>query len=240
MTLPIVPGKRIVGSERGWFAPPFTACRFAEIAKQARAQGYDVPLARQPEGVDNFVRDLQIAGDNTPGNGSTMRQGQKAIRALLPDARFQFGTISDAELFDFVTRGATVSFAVDCGKLPRYLKRFVGYGFNGGHYMGVDGVYGSLESFDIDLSDAMYRPAREAKPRRVPWDHVRSAVLRSGGGDIFVTMSWVNSAFLEAQLAAAQVALASAEVVLVEAETVVAANQAAVDVLAEQLAALAP
>jgi hypothetical protein len=207
MTYPIVTGRKQTVTERGWFAPPFTACRFAVLAQIAVRMGYDVPLARQPEGVDNFVRDLQIAGDNTPQNGSTMRQGQKAVAALLPDAPYFFGTMTDAEVMDAVNRGATVGFAVDCGKLPRYLKQYVGYAYNGGHYVAVDGVDGNM----VDYSDPMYRPAREAKPRRVNWADISPAVLRNSAGALIVSLGYQDEALLQQQLDKAQERLTTAQ-----------------------------
>lgn len=194
MTYPVEQGHKQTITERGWFAPPFTACRFAVHAQQAIRAGYDVPLARTPNGADNIVRILQLAGDNTPGNGSTMRQGQKAVREVFgDDAPFLFGTLDDAELFDAVRKGATVGFAVRCGRLPRYLKNFVGYGYTGGHYMAIDAVY---DDGTVDLSDPMYRPARQAKPRRVPWSDLQAAIVRDNVGHAIVSLAFEDAAYL--------------------------------------------
>lgn len=218
MTYPVgTQGRKQTVSERGWFAPPFTGCRFAVIAQIALRMGYELPLARQPEGVENAVRDLQLAGDNTPGNGSTMAQGQKAIRALLPGSDFLFGTLTDEEFHEAVAKGATVGFAVNFAKMPRYLKNFTGYGYNGGHYMAVDGSDGD----SVDLSDPMYRPAREAKPRRVPFADFKNAILRNGAGEMLVTMGYENVAVLrkKQRQIAAQIADVDSQIIRLEAQS---------------------
>jgi hypothetical protein len=224
----IGPGIKQTVTERGWFAPPFTACRFAVIAQIALRMGYQVPLTRQPKNADNFVRDLQLAGDNTPHNGSTMRQGQKAVRALLPGAPFLFGTMSDAEMFAAVQKGATVGFAVDCSKLPRYLKNFVGYGYKGDHYMAIDGTDG----VNVDLSDPMYRPAGQAKPRSVPFGDIEDAVLRDKAGDMIVTLGYQDAAYLGQELAEAQTALIQAQAAVIAAQAKVDQITAAQEAIA--------
>ncbi|HET7128963.1 MAG TPA: hypothetical protein VFJ93_07805 [Gaiellaceae bacterium] len=158
--------------------------------------GFDVPTARWPKGTPNIVQILQAAGDNTPGDGSTMRQGQKAVRIVFPGADFLFGRLSDDEFHDAVRNGATIGFSVDCGKLPRYLKNFVGQGYDGGHYMSVDGAY---DDGSDDLFDPMYRPSKEAKPRRVNFGDFAKAIARDRHGDIIVTMGYENVAVLRQQ-----------------------------------------
>lgn len=222
------PGRKQTITERGWYAPPYTACRFAVIAQIAVRMGYELPLERYPEGVENAVYDLQLAGDRTPHNGSTMAQGQKAIRALLPGAPFFFGVLSDTEMFEAVGRGATVGFAADCGNLPRYLKNFIGQGYDGGHYLAIDGVY---EDGTVDLSDPMYRPARAAKPRRIPWVDIKDAILRNAAGAIYVTFGYADEAYLLKQRDAANAQLGQA---LEDVTT----HQAEVDALNAQIAAL--
>jgi hypothetical protein len=216
MTYPVGPGHKQTVSERGWFTEDtgMTACRFAILTQIAIRTGYSVPLARQPKGADNFVYDLQLAGDNTPHNGSTMRQGQKGVAALLPGAPISFGTMTDAEMFEAVKRGATVGFAVNCGKLPRYLRNFVGYSYTKGHYVAVDGVDGNM----VDLSDPMYRPARDAKPRRVDWADLSPAVLRDRQGALIVSLGYQDEAYLQQQLVKAQERLTDAHVLTIDAQ----------------------
>jgi hypothetical protein len=211
------PGVKQTVTERGYFAPPFTACRFAVIAQILLRMGYQVPLERKP-GADNFVLDLQLAGDNTPKNGSSMRQGQKAVAALLPDAPVLFGTITDTEMFDAVGHGATVGFAVNMGKMPRELKNFCGYGFNGGHYMAVDAAYGGVDGFDVDLNDPMYRPAKNAQPRRVAWNDIKDAIVRDGAGNLIVTLGFQDAAWLRSQLAIVEAHLTEENAVVVDLE----------------------
>ena len=54
------PGRKETVSQRGWFVDNgpdgkrhFTACRFAVIAQLAIRMGYDLPLARAPEGLEH-------------------------------------------------------------------------------------------------------------------------------------------------------------------------------------------
>jgi hypothetical protein len=236
MTLPagvtLAAGRKQTVTERGWFAPPFTGCRFAVIAQICLRMGYDVPLERSPDGAPNFVYDLQQAGDNTPGDGSTMRQGQKAMRALLPNAPILFGTLTDTEFADAVGKGATVGFAVNCAKLPAYLKNYVGSGYVGGHYMAIDGV--NLDG-TVDLSDPMYRPAKQAKPRTVPWDDISPAIERDAQGAIIVTMGYADTASLAEQIAAGEEHIAALQAANDAMVARITANNTAIDAFAAQL-----
>src|SRR5512146_1242123 len=112
------PGRRQTVTERGYYAPPFTACRFAVEAQIEIRMGRDLPL--NLKAPPNAVRDLQLAGDPTPGTGSTIAQGKAAIAALIPDSDMKWGWMTPDELLDAVkNHGATVGFGVDCGKWPR-------------------------------------------------------------------------------------------------------------------------
>ena len=227
--LAVGPGVDITVSERGWFAPPLTACRFAVETEIAEWMGYtSLPLARRPKGADNFVRDMQLAGDSTPQNGSTLRQGQKAIRVLMPDAPFLFGALSDAELLAAVAKGAKVGFAVDCSKLAPALKRFVGRSYNGGHYMcfGPSG-----------LSDAMFKPARLAHPQNISYDSFRDAIVRDAAGDVIVVLGFKDAAYLRTQLASLSSQIAAQQDRIAIAGRALADMQAAAAQLQSQIAA---
>lgn len=201
MTLPLGVtlgrGRKLPVSQRGWFTKAadgtqhFTACMFAGLAQILERVGYRMPLGRDiplPGQPDNFVHTLQKAGDPTPLTGSSMRQSQTALRKLLPDAPVLFGTMSETELFEALAKGATVRIIVDCSKLPRERKRWVGQGFMGGHAVTVDGISGSV----VDWTDPMYRPAKAIKAEPVEWSTVSSAVKRNANG-IVVTLGYENT-----------------------------------------------
>ncbi len=223
MTWPAAAGRKQTVTERGWFAPPFTACRFAVEAQVELRMGRDLPLALQPYGADNAVRDLQVAGDPTLGTGSTIRQGQAAIRKLIPDSDMKWGWMTPAELLDAVkNHGATVGFGVDCAKWPRYLRVFVGFAYTGGHYVCVDGVDDTGTEVVVDLNDPMdgptkHRPNRVAQPRRRSWTDVLKGVSLVGGL-MRVTLGYENESWWKAQLVLAEADLAAAETAVADLE----------------------
>jgi hypothetical protein len=210
------PGVDVTVSERGWFAPPFTGCRFAVEAEIAAFVGYTgLPLMRRPKGVDNFVLALQQAGDKTPWNGSTLAQGQKALRVLLPDAPILFGTLSDDEIVAAVAKNAKVGFAVRMSKMPHDLRRFCGYGYNGGHYMAF-GPSG--------LSDPMFKPAGQAHPLDVDYDEFKGAIERDAHGNPIVVVGFFNAAYYRQQLATAEAAKAPLDAQIADLTAKIAAQ----------------
>lgn len=208
MTLPAGvtrgPGRRLPVSQRGYFTVfpdgvHFTACRFASLAQCLERGGYVLPLDRKPPAAgapDNFVHQLQLAGDNTPKNGSTMRQAQKALRVLFPDPAdapaVLFGTMAEVELFEALRKGASVGVGMDCSKWPLYLKRWVGRKYDGGHYVTFDDVRPSSAvagTVEVQLTDPMFAPARNIRPRWVPWSDVSPAASRLNG-EVRVTVMY--------------------------------------------------
>jgi|ERR1035437_266793 hypothetical protein len=232
MSYPVGPGVKQTISQRGWFTKltGFTACRFATGAQCLVRTGVQVPLARQPKGVDNFVYDLQLAGDNTPKNGSSLGQLQKGIAKLVPDAQILFGRMTDAEMFSAVQKGATVGFVANFARLTPALREafFCGRGFVGGHAMAIDAVY---DDGTVDVSTPMYKPAAQAKPVRVAYSAIKNAIERDGQGNLIVWLGYQDAAYLRDQLATAQAALAAEEVT-------VGRLQAAVTNLQGKIAAL--
>jgi hypothetical protein len=117
------------------------------------------------------------------------------------------------------------------GKMPRYLKRFCGYGFNGGHYAAIDGC--SSDHVQVDFNDPMYKPAAEAKPQRVPWSDVKGGIVRTGDGQLIVSISYENEAIMLEELRKARTRLTDATALAADA-------QADVDELEESIKALHP
>lgn len=205
MTYPVSAAHDWYITERGWFTNNFpdgvrrfTGCRFAILGTEAAALGFDVPRNRGPEGAPNICYELQRAGDSTPANGSTMRQGQKAVATVFPGADFLFGALTDDQFFAAVDNGAVVGFAIDCSKLPLYLKNFVGTGYNGGHYVSVHGVTDAAPSPVTQLFDPMDR-RQDPRPRTAPYADYRKAILRDGQGRMIVSMVYRGVAVLRKQ-----------------------------------------
>lgn len=202
MSLPagvkIGPGRRLSVSQRGYFtrfpdgSTHFVACRFAGAAQVCERVGYELPLSRKkpaPGEPDNFVHTLQLAGDPTPKTGSTLGMLRKALLALLPDAPISMGWMSDAEIFEALRNGATISIGADCGKWPVWLKRYVGRAYNGGHIIAFDDVRGDPGAEEVALTDPMHAPAKLIKPRWVRWADVAPSLSRTPKG-IVVTIGY--------------------------------------------------
>lgn len=207
MTLPagvtLGAGKRVPVSQRGYFCFihnewHYTACMFAGEAQLNIREGFDVPLGRTappPGEPDNWVHQLQLAGDPTPLTGSTMRQSQVALRKLLPTSTIKFGTMSDAEILTELGNGASIRMSFDCSKLPRPLKRRVGYGYMGRHAMVVDDVRGTAADTEGSLTDHMWKPAKAIRAIWVKWSDIAPAIVRAPNGEAYVAIAYESAAY---------------------------------------------
>lgn len=195
------PGRRLPVSQRGYFTRfpdgtvHFTACMFAGLAQILERRGFRLPLGRQrpaPNQADNFVHQLQVAGDPTPANGSTIAQSQAALRKLFgtTPTGVQFGTMSAPEIAAELAKGATIRVSVDCSKLPRALKRWVGYSYTGRHAITLDDAR-SLDNgaIAVALTDPMYRPAKAIMAVWVALADLDAALVRTAKG-IVVTLGY--------------------------------------------------
>lgn len=195
------PGRRLPVSQRGWFtrlpdgSVHFTACMFAGLSQILERRGFRLPLGRAkpaPGEPDNFVHQLQLAGDPTPQNGSTIRQSQAALRKLFGDTPtgISFGTMSDAEVQAELAKGATIRISIDCSKLPRRLRRWVGYGYTGRHAIALDDVkLDEEDAVQVALTDPMWKPAREIRSTWAWWTELAPAIVRTAKG-IVVTIGY--------------------------------------------------
>lgn len=196
-------GERLAVSQKGYFCKfsdgsiHHTACRFASLAQSLARRGLKGSLSRKRPASgqpDNFVHQLQVAGDNTPKTGSTIKQAQKALRVLFPDKAddpgIKFGTMTETEFFAALQQGATVGIGFDCSKLPPAQKRWVGQKYMGGHFLTFDDVRGlGTAEIEVAVTDPMYTPAKAIKSTWQPWSDFSPAASRLNG-ELRVTVGY--------------------------------------------------
>jgi hypothetical protein len=166
-------------TQRGYFAPPFTSCMFASLATVLEFMGLDLPVPRRESKTppENFVLTLHKASGAPLVRGTTTRESQKALRALFPyGTGVHFGLASDAALLKLLEVNAA-RVMVSCGKLPRPLRRWIGYGYEGGHAVALGGVQGTK----VFYMDPMGRPATGYRGEWVELADISEALFRSGG-----------------------------------------------------------
>ena len=205
MSLPdgvsIGPGRSIFVTQRGYWTRTygFKSCMFAALAKLLEYAGYRVPLARRKSQMppENFVLALHRASGAPLNKGSTIRHSRVALRKLLPDAPVLFGAVSDLDLVGLLIDGYMVRIAVNCGRLPNSLKRWVGESYNGGHAVTIEDPQMSEEDgltvLWMDPMGKPWAPFNYAGQRISIWDFLPAA-SRTDAGLIRVTFTAKDTA----------------------------------------------
>lgn len=194
-------GLQTAVTERGYFCRIgdsiyFTACMFAALAELLIWAGYRVPLARKKSQTppENFVFQLQTAGDPTPKTGSTIAQSQAALRKLLPDAPVLFGALTPTELAAALFAGAKIRVIVDCSKLPREMKTHVGQGYAGGHACNMSEPELTDGELTVLWTDPMGKPWQRYAGERRAWLDFDQALKTTSDGKIIVTLTYKSAA----------------------------------------------
>lgn len=187
MSLPIVDPARTFYSQR-IDGRPFVNCLPYSICPVLRWAGYDVP-------PDYGMQLRQASGvPVAPGRGTSYADMRRALVSILPDALafgvVTFDAVSDAEMLNVLlprakrpNRGSVVSIICRMERLPRPLRRHVGYTWTGLHALTLwqrrqapDGSYA------VYLSDPMGRTYRGYSGEWVAWTDIVDALKRNDAG----------------------------------------------------------
>lgn len=155
---------------------PYVNCLPYSICSVLRWMGYDVP--------DRYGMTLRKASGVpvAPGQGTSYAHMQKALASILPKAPVTFGKVTEDELFNDLPKVGkrnrykdVYSVVVHMEKLPRWLRRHVGFTWEGRHAIvvggqrvcnGADGLVGQYDHSahrnerELWWMDPMGRPSR--------------------------------------------------------------------------------
>jgi len=182
MTLPITEPTRRFYSQRV-DGRPFVNCLPYSICPVLSWLGYEVP--------DTFGMELRRASGVpvAEGRGTSYADMRRALDRLLPDAPIRFGAVQDAELINLLAQKkrpdarSVVSVICRMEKLPRYLRRFCGYSWEGLHGLTLHGRKRAPDgTWLVYLTDPMGRTYRGYNGEWVRYEELRPALKRNGEG----------------------------------------------------------
>lgn len=188
MPLPIAEPARRFYSQRV-DGRPFVNCLPYSICPALAFMGYDVPT--------DFGMQLRKASGVpvAEGKGTSFADMKRAVRKLLPDAPIVFGAVSDAGLLQLLAKKAkpnaagtnVVSVICRMERLPRNLRRHVGYSWEGLHGLTLHGKKRAPDqTWLLYLTDPMGRTYRGYMGEWVRQADITPALYRNDAGLIRV------------------------------------------------------
>jgi hypothetical protein len=106
-----------------------------------------------------------------------------------------FGAMTVNEMVSASLNGAAIRIMVDCSKLPDYLKKEVGTGFNGGHAWTLVGCKVETDGrVWFLIYDPMGKPWENYAGKWAPWVDFDQAVEKNSSGKPKVTLAYREAA----------------------------------------------
>jgi hypothetical protein len=172
---------------------------FASLAMVMAWQGYRMPLTRDVNQTppENFVLSLHKASGANLNSGSSTAHSKMALMRLFGDEMppVQFGLATDEALMGQLVGPwvARITLKFD-DRLPRHIRRWVGYNWVGGHAVALgDARRDATGEWEVFWMDPMGRPGTGYVGEWIKWDDVKANVGRSDG-KVQVTIGEMDAA----------------------------------------------
>jgi hypothetical protein len=194
MTLPIAEPVRRFYSQRV-DGRPFVNCLPYSICPVLSWAGYAVP-------TDYGMTIRKASGVPVAEHrGTSYADMRRALAKLIPDHPLVFGAVTDGELINLMARaakpnkGAVASVVMRMERLPRNLRRHVGYSWEGLHGLTVHGRKRAPDgTWLIYLSDPMGRTYRGYEGEWVRFADIQPALKRNNAGLIHTVSAYRGTA----------------------------------------------
>lgn len=173
----------------------YTSCMFAALCSVLELMGLDLPLPRLKEQTppENFVYSLHLASGASFLRGTTIADTKKAMFELLPDVPLKFANGTADETYKLIKNGAAVRVSVRCPDLPRHLRRYVGYGYEGKHAVAMVAAREDNGYKEVLWFDPMARPVATQQGEWVRYTDVIPAFVDKTG-NVTSTFGYKNEA----------------------------------------------